>query len=325
MSASRRPLVAALAAVLVLAACSEAPAPAPPAPAAPAAAPAPVEVAPAPAAPAAAPADAALDAALTGAARSSENLARDAWRHPRETLTFFALAPNQTVVEITPGGGWYTEILAPYLREQGRYIGAVIDPAKAGSDNARDYYTKSNDELRAKLAANPAAYDRATLVEVDPQAPVFAEPGTVDRVLTFRNVHNWIGNGSVAAMFKGFHAALKPGGILGVVEHRATADVPEGDRSGYLSEAQVIAYATAAGFELQAKSEINANPKDTKDHPNGVWTLPPTLRVPAGEDAKKYQDIGESDRMTLTFVKPTAPTVAAPAPATPPAAAPAGG
>ena len=145
-------------------------------------------------------------------------------------------------------------------------------------------------------------------------------------MLTFRNVHNWIGNGSVDAMFKGFHAALKPGGILGVVEHRANADVPAGDRSGYLSEAQVIAYATAAGFELQDRSEVNANPKDTKDHPNGVWTLPPTLRVPAGEDGKKYQDIGESDRMTLKFVKPVA-AVAAPAasPEPTPAPKPAGG
>jgi predicted methyltransferase len=322
MSASRRPLVAALAAVLVLAACSDAP---PPPAETTAAAPAPAPAEPAPPPATAAPADAALEAALAGPARSSDTLPRDAWRHPRETLTFFALAPNQTVVEITPGGGWYTEILAPYLREQGRYVGAIIDPAKAGSDNARDYYAKSNDELRAKLAANPSAYDRATLVEVDPQAPVFAEPGTVDRVLTFRNVHNWIGNGSVAAMFKGFHAALKPGGVLGVVEHRAAADVPADDRSGYLSEAQVIAFATAAGFELQAKSEINANPKDTRDHPNGVWTLPPTLRVPAGEDAKKYQDIGESDRMTLTFVKPSAPTAAVATPETPPAAEPAGG
>jgi predicted methyltransferase len=317
MPASRRPLLAALATVLMLAACSDASQSPPAASAAP---PAPAATAPPPVA--AVPADAALAAALAGPARSGDTLARDAWRHPLETLTFFALAPDQTVVEVTPGGGWYTEILAPYLREHGRYIGAVIDPAKAGSDNARDYYAKSNDELRARLAAAPAAYDRAVLVEVDPQAPVFAEPGTVDRVLTFRNVHNWIGNGSVAAMFRGFHAALKPGGILGVVEHRAAADVPPGDRSGYLSEAQVIAYATAAGFELQDRSEINANPKDTRDHPNGVWTLPPTLRVPAGEDAKKYQEIGESDRMTLRFVKPLA---AAPAPAAAPAAEPAGG
>jgi predicted methyltransferase len=238
-------------------------------------------------------------------------VARDVWRHPRETLGFFGITPTQTVIEITPGGGWYTEILAPYLRDGGRYVGAIVNPATASNDNAKAYYTKGNEELRAKLAANPSAYDRATLVEFDPAAPVFAEPGSADLVLTFRNVHNWIGNKSAQAMFNGFFAALKPGGVLGVVEHRADADVPEGDRSGYLSEAQVIAFATAAGFELAEKSEINANPNDTKDHPNGVWTLPPSLRVPEGTDPQKYKDIGESDRMTLKFVKPAAAPVPA--------------
>jgi predicted methyltransferase len=298
-SSSLRPLVLALAACFALGACSEPAAP-------PVATPAPAPVEPATPPPAATPpsTDAALDAALQGAARSPENVARDIWRHPRETLGFFGLAPTQTVIEITPGGGWYTEILAPYLRDGGRYIGAIIDPAKVASDSAKAYYTKSNDELRAKLAANAAAYDRGVLVEFDPAAPVFAEPGSADLVLTFRNVHNWIGNGSAQAMFNGFFAALKPGGVLGVVEHRADADVPEGDRSGYLSENQVIAFATAAGFELADKSEINANPKDTKNHPNGVWTLPPALRVPEGTDPQPFKDIGESDRMTLKFVKP---------------------
>jgi predicted methyltransferase len=318
MIAHRRPLFLALIAACALSACSES---APP----PASPPASTPAAPVAAEPAAAPApvdmaqDAALEAALAGAARTPANMERDVWRHPRETLSFFGLAPDQTVVEVTPGGGWYTEILAPYLRERGRYIGAIVDPAKTASDNARSYYQKGNDELRAKLAANPAAYEKATLVEFDPAAPVFAEPGTVDRVLTFRNVHNWIGNGSVDAMFKGFFAALKPGGVLGVVEHRASADVPPGDKSGYLSEAQVVAFATAAGFQRQDGSEINANPKDTKDHPNGVWTLPPTLRVPEGTDPQKYKDIGESDRMTLRFVKPDAPAAAAAAAPEPPA------
>jgi predicted methyltransferase len=302
-----RPLVLALAAALALAACSEPPAPpaAPAAPAEPAAPPPPPVAETAPAT------DAALDAALANEARSSDNVARDVWRHPRETLSFFGIAPTQTVIEITPGGGWYTEILAPYLRDGGRYIGAIVNPATAASDNAKAYYSKGNEELRAKLAANPAAYDQATLVEFDPAAPVFAEPASADLVLTFRNVHNWIGNKSAQAMFNGFFAALKPGGVLGVVEHRADADVPEGDRSGYLSEAQVIAFATAAGFELAEKSEINANPNDTKDHPNGVWTLPPGLRVPEGTDPQKFKDIGESDRMTLKFVKPAAAPVPA--------------
>jgi predicted methyltransferase len=298
---SLRPLVLALAATFALGACSD---PAPTAAPAPAAAPA--EAAPV-AAPEPAPTtDAALEAALSNPARTPENAARDAWRHPRETLGFFGIAPTQTVIEITPGGGWYSEILAPYLRDGGRYVGAIVDPTKVASDGAKAYYTKSNDELRAKLAATPAAYDKGSLVEFDPAAPVFAEPGSADLVLTFRNVHNWIGNGSVQAMFNGFFAALKPGGVLGVVEHRANADVPADDRSGYLSENQVIAFATNAGFELAAKSEINANPKDTKDHPNGVWTLPPSLRVPEGTDPQKFKDIGESDRMTLRFVKPAA-------------------
>jgi predicted methyltransferase len=303
---SRRPLWLALAATLTLAACSES---APPPAETPAPAPAPVaqpEPPPVPLQNAAV----ALDAALKNPARSEANLARDVWRHPKETLGFFGVQPNNTVVEITPGGGWYTEILAPYLREQGNYIGVIIDPTKVESEGARNYYTKSNDELRAKLAATPAAYDKGRLVEIDPAAPVIGDPDTVDVVLTFRNVHNWIGNKSAQPMFNAFFAVLRPGGTLGVVEHRANADVPEGDKSGYLSEAQVIAYATAAGFELVQKSEVNANPKDTKDHPNGVWTLPPNLDVPEGTDPQKYRDIGESDRMTLRFVKPVPPAPA---------------
>ena len=311
---SRRPLLLALATVFALAACNEAapPAPAPaPAPAPEAAAPPPPEPTPAPAPEAAYAPDAALDAALAGAARTEENKARDVWRHPRETLGFFGVQPSQTIVEVTPGGGWYTEILAPYLRDQGRYVGVIFDPAKETNENARNYYTKSNEELRAKLAANPAAFDKVTLVEFDGNTPVLGEAGSADVVLTFRNVHNWMNTGRTQAMFDAFYAVLKPGGTLGVSEHRANADVPEGDRSGYVSESQVVAFAKKAGFEWVDGSEINANPKDTKDHPNGVWTLPPTLRVPEGEDAQKYKDIGESDRMTLKFVKPAA--AAAPA------------
>jgi predicted methyltransferase len=208
-----------------------------------------------------------------------------------------------TVIEITPGGGWYTEILAPWLRDGGRYIGAIVDPAKASSENARDYYTKANQGLRDKLAAAPEQYAKAALVEFDLGAPMLGPSGSADAVLTFRNVHNWVNNGAAPLMFQAFHDVLKPGGVLGVVEHRANADVPAGDRSGYMSEAQVIALATNAGFVLEEKSEINANPKDTKDHPNGVWTLPPGNRHDAA-DAEKYQAIGESDRMTLRFRKP---------------------
>jgi predicted methyltransferase len=265
------------------------------------------EPAPAPAAqPAAEPAAAAqgaLEAAVAGSWRTPEFVARDAFRHPRETLEFFGITPAMTVIEITPGGGWYAEILAPYLQAEGRYLGAIIDPSKASSEGARDYYTRSNQGLRDKLAAAPEQFAKAELVEFDASAPVLGEAGSADAVLTFRNVHNWMNNGAAAGMFQAFFAALKPGGVLGVVEHRASADVPEGDRSGYMSEAQVIKLATDAGFVLEEKSEINANPADTKDHPNGVWTLPPSNRHEEA-DAEKYKAIGESDRMTLRFRKP---------------------
>ena len=287
--------------IAALSACGgEAPAPAeegtapPPAPAAEAAPPAETAVVPA---------DAALQAALAGAWRTPEFAARDIYRHPAETLGFFGVNAQQTVIEITPGGGWYAEILAPYLRESGRYVGAIIDPTKASSENARDYYARSNQSLRDKFAAAPEQFDKATLVEFDINAPVLGEADSADAVLTFRNVHNWVNNGAAPGLFSAFFSVLKPGGVLGVVEHRANADVPEGDRSGYMSEAQVIQLATGAGFVLDAKSEINANPLDTKDHPNGVWTLPPANRHDEA-DAEKYKAIGESDRMTLRFRKP---------------------
>jgi predicted methyltransferase len=245
-----------------------------------------------------------LDAAVAGAWRTPAFVERDSWRNPRETLQFFGIAPDMRVVEITPGGGWYTEILAPYLREQGQWIGAIVAPEAAANERARDYYVRVNQQLRDKLEASPEFYDRGQLVEFNLQQPQFGEPGSVDAVLTFRNVHNWTGGGYAQAMFNGFFEVLRPGGVLGVVEHRADQDVPEGDRSGYISEQQVIALATSAGFVLDERSDINANPADTKDHPNGVWTLPPSLNVPEGEDPERFRGIGESDRMTLRFRKP---------------------
>jgi len=246
--------------------------------------------------------DAALQAALAGDWRSEDNRVRDAHRHPGETLAFFGIAPGQTVVEISPGGGWYAEILAPYLRDGGRYLAAVVDP-QALAEGRRDYSQRSKDGIEKKFAEAPAQFDRAEVVAYDPAAPKFGETGSADLVVTFRNVHNWRGSGQAEGMFKGFFDVLKPGGVLGVVEHRAKADVAADDRSGYVGEAQVIAMAEAAGFVLDAKSEVNANPKDTKDHPNGVWTLPPGNNHDAA-DAEKYRAIGESDRMTLRFVKP---------------------
>lgn len=241
-----------------------------------------------------------LDAAIAGNWRDAKNTARDMYRHPRETLSFFGVAPDQTVIEITPGGGWYSEILAPYLSAEGHYIAAI---AKATDPNS--YGGRNNKALADKFAADGTRYGKAKTVEFDAKAPVFGAPGSADTVLTFRNVHNWIDAETAPAYFKAFFAVLKPGGTLGVSDHRAKSgtDLQKMKDSGYLTEELVIKLATDAGFKLDAKSEVNANPKDTADHPNGVWTLPPTNRHDASDDAK-YKAIGESDRMTLRFVKP---------------------
>lgn len=241
-----------------------------------------------------------LAQAIAGDWRDPKNVARDQYRHPQQTLAFFGIAPDQTVIEITPGGGWYSEILAPYLGRQGHYFAAVAKADKPDSRGAR-----SNKALADKFTAGKAHYGGAALVEFDPKAPVFGAPGSADAVLTFRNVHNWVDAGTAADYFRAFYAALKPGGTLGVADHRAKpgTDLETMKKSGYLTEALVTRLATDAGFKLDAKSEINANPKDTADHPNGVWTLPPTNDHAEADDAK-YKAIGESDRMTLRFVKP---------------------
>ncbi len=254
-------------------------------------------------------ADTALSDAIAGSWRDPKNVARDAYRNPRETLGFFGVTANETVLEITPGGsGWYAEILAPYLRDDGTYIAAMIDPMVVAESRSRDYHYKSMEDLKARLAKSPAQFDRVRFAAFDPKQPTFAAAGSVDTVLTFRNVHNWMGGGTVDAYFAGFYAALKPGGVLGVVEHRAKpgTDPEKMKKSGYLTEQVVIDLATKAGFVLDARSEVNANPKDTADHPNGVWTLPPT-NLHDAEDAAMYLAIGESDRMTLRFVKPAGP------------------
>lgn len=239
-----------------------------------------------------------LDSALAGTWRSDANKARDAYRHPAATLAFFGVKPDQTVIEINPGGGWYSEILAPMMKN-GHYIAAI--PADASSE----YNARGNAKFRAMLADNPDQYGAAEVVEFDPKAPSFGPDGSADVVLTFRNVHNWVGGGSAAAMFKGFNAVLKPGGTLGVVDHRASdgTDPAALEKSGYLTTESVIKLATDAGFTLAEQSEINANANDTKDYEKGVWTLPPTLTL-GDTDRDKYMAIGESDRMTLKFVKP---------------------
>lgn len=247
-----------------------------------------------------------LDAVLAGTWRSASDRVRDRYRHPKQTLEFFGVQPDQTVVEITPGGGWYAAILAPLLRDNGQYVAAVAAPAPGKS---------ADDTLKQKFAAAPAVYGDARVVTFDPKAPVFGPPGSADTVLTFRNVHNWVMAGTAPAMFKGFFNVLRPGGVLGVVDHRAAAgaSLSAVKASGYLPVATVVKLATDAGFELEESSEINANPADTKDYPKGVWTLPPTLTL-GDTDRAKYQAIGESDRMTLRFVKPEAPEHSASAP-----------
>ncbi|HJW06305.1 MAG TPA: methyltransferase [Rhodanobacter sp.] len=246
-----------------------------------------------------------LDEVLAGSWRSAANRARDAYRHPKATLQFFGVRPDRTVIEITPGGGWYAEILAPLLHDNGHYIAAEKLPAA-------DSEARSDDSaLRKKFAADPAHYGNARIVTFDPRSPVFGAPGSADLVLTFRNVHNWAEAGTAPAMFKAFFAVLKPGGVLGVVDHRAAdgASLAAVKSSGYLPTDYVVKLATDAGFRLEESSEINANPKDTRDYPKGVWTLPPTLAL-GDKDKAKYQAIGESDRMTLRFVKPVAPAAA---------------
>ncbi|MBS0575501.1 MAG: class I SAM-dependent methyltransferase [Proteobacteria bacterium] len=245
---------------------------------------------------------AALDAVVGGSWRGPANTARDKYRHPKETLQFFGVRPTQSLIEITPGGGWYTEILAPLLRQRGHYFGVIEDPDSV-KPAARERTEQQNNQFEAKLAMRPDLYALTQVRSIDPASPVLGPAASVDVVLTFRNVHNWVMDGRQAAMFKAIYTVLKPGGILGVTDHRANPGPATDGSKGYLTEQQVIDYATAAGFKLEAKSEINANPKDTKDWPRGVWTLPPTLALGAVDKAK-YQAIGESDRMTLRFVKP---------------------
>jgi predicted methyltransferase len=247
--------------------------------------------------------DAQLKAAIAAPSRTPGNVARDGYRHPYETLTFFGIKPTMTVVELSPGGGWYTEILAPYLRDHGKLIAAGNDLASSNEGER-----KGAERFMARMNANPAVYNKVALgVFSPPRKYEFAPAGSVDMVVTFRNIHNWIplGGDNLKALFGSVYTSLKPGGVFGVVEHRLPANKTQDAEasSGYMHEKYVIGLAEAAGFKLAAKSEINANPKDTADHKNGVWALPPTY-ANKDEDRAKYQAIGESDRMTLKFVKP---------------------
>ena len=239
----------------------------------------------------------ALVKAVQGDHRSDNNKARDKYRNPAETLSFFGFNASMTVVEITPGGGWYTEILAPALKGTGKLYGAHYPDT--GEDN---YYSNSRKKLVKKLASNNV-YNEVILTDfTSGKESELAPKGTADLVLTFRNLHNWKDAG-VEQAFRDAYTALKPGGVLGVVEHRLPPGVSTKKAAGYVSETTTIKQAQAVGFRFAAASEINANSKDMATHPKGVWTLPPSLALKE-QDREKYLAIGESDRMTLKFVKP---------------------
>ena len=241
-----------------------------------------------------------LEKIVAGDHRSPAHKARDRYRHPVETLMWFGLRDDMTVVEISPGGGWYTEILAPFLKDKGVFYAAGYDP-----NSWTPYYRHGAKKFAEKLAANPAVYSKVKMTVMAKDTYDIAPAGSADMVLTFRNVHNWMDGDYAAAAFKAFYDTLKPGGVLGVVEHRGDPAVAQDEdaEAGYVREDVVIKFARGAGFKLASKSEINANPKDNRDHPKGVWTLPPTLRL-KDKDHEKYLAIGESDRMTLKFIKP---------------------
>jgi predicted methyltransferase len=252
---------------------------------------------------AAQPVESLLDQAIAGEHRSRAEKARDVHRHPRDTLLFFGLKPDMTVVEIWPAAGWYSQILAPVLRDKGKlYLAHVA----IENPKLEDWQRESRAKLEATFAKRPELYGKPLFTSLGPpQFVAIAPPGSADIVLTFRNVHNWSLAKTDGVVFKAFYDALKPGGILGLVEHRAHpgTSFEQQVKSGYMTEAYVIELAEKAGFKLMAKSEVNANPKDTKDHPHGVWTLPPMNRG-LFVDREKYLAIGESDRMTLKFEKP---------------------
>ena len=239
---------------------------------------------------------------LNGEHRATEHALRDSFRHPYQTLMFFGLQPDDHVVEIWPGGaGWYTEILAPLLRDKGQLTAAHFN-----ADSEVGYFVRSHKSFTEKLAKRSDIYDKLKMSVLQPPGDLkITEPGSADKVLTFRNIHNWMKSGHADQVFAAMFTALKPGGVLGVVEHRALAGTSLKDMvsSGYVTEQYVKQLAERNGFSFVGSSEINANIKDSTLHPNGVWTLPPSYRL-GDVDRDVYRAVGESDRMTLKFVKP---------------------
>tara|TARA_X000000368_G_C22980726_1_gene689792 strand:- start:154 stop:939 length:786 start_codon:yes stop_codon:yes gene_type:complete len=236
-----------------------------------------------------------LKSAINSPDRTSKNVIRDKYRNPYETITFFKIEPNMTVVELSPGAGWYTEIFANYLHEPGNLIAAHFD-----SNSDREYFKRGRANFEKKIKSSKM-YSNVSIVDLSSN---LAPENSVNAVVTFRNLHNWIGP-QMDTIFQNIYKALKPGGLFGVVEHRAkdgtSLDVMK--KSGYVTEDYAISIAKKHGFVLVDKSEINANPKDLKNYEGGVWTLPPSLRL-KDKDKQKYLEIGESDRMTLLFKKP---------------------
>lgn len=228
--------------------------------------------------------------------REARHTQRDIYRHPIETLEFFGLQQGMRVIEISPGTGYWTELLSPTMKNLGTYVIAVLD------DSAPPELSADEKQLRIKMGARPKHYERTEILAFDPAQPVFGPPASADMVLTFRNAHNWIEAGRAEAYFKAIASVLKPGGVLGLEDHRAPEGEATDGKRGYVTEDQIIQLAAQHGLVLADRSEINANPKDTRDHPDGVWNLPPTF-IAGDKDREKYAAIGESDRMTLKFIK----------------------
>ena len=258
------------------------------------------------------PIDARIERGMSGDHRSEENIDRNRYRHPVGTLTFLGLEDGMTVMEIWPGGGWYTEVLAPVMRHHGQFIVAAYDVDVPDQPQYRYGLQKT---LLEKFSSRPDVYDQVALVPFSPpDSDSLGEADSIDLVLTFRNTHGWVGGGEAQMIFIEFARVLKPGGILGVVQHRAKqgTDPAKTSETGYLSEQAVIELARGAGLYLEARSEVNANPADSRDYEGGVWSLPPSLRLcrdVENEDEitaciEQYKAIGESDRMTLRFRKP---------------------
>ena len=253
--------------------------------------------------------DSAIARALDGRARFENEKARDVYRHPRETLEFIGLREEMNVVELWAPDGYFTSILAPVLRDRGKLTVTFWDPTGDYTEKdpkARKRHMEASERFLARLDQTPAVYGKVERVAMKPPAFAFGPDAAADVVVTFRNIHNWIPEGYESAVFSAAFSALKPGGVPGVEEHRGPSGMTAEQiaDTGYVPEDLVIALATKAGFRLAARSEINANPKDTKDYPSGVWTLPPVCAL-KDVDRAKYEAIGESDRMTLRFVKPS--------------------